>query len=141
MTGLLHMLKLSVGSDSVETLARFQELRRAQAGRLYHQTRMMPRRREELLTGGSIYWVIRGHVRARQAILDIEQDTDSDGRNYALLILDPDLIRTETRIQRPFQGWRYLEAADAPRDLASGELENGGIPPEMAAELRELGLL
>ena len=85
--------------------------------------------------------MIRGRIQARQEILAIEQEIDSDGRSYAVLVLRPELIRTFPRDQRAFQGWRYLEARDAPEDLPENEEKNGGIPPEMAAELRELGLL
>ena len=102
---------------------------------------MMPRRRNEVLDGGSIYWVVRGLVRARQRILDVEAVTDREGRAMTALVLDPELIRTQARSQRAFQGWRYLSAEQAPPDL--GQVDEGlaEMPPEMLAELRALGLI
>ncbi len=137
----LHLIKLSVGSESVASLARWQAGRLARTGRLFHKTRMMPRRGEELLDGGSIYWVIRGIVRARQRLVGLECEPDEAGRPYTLLLHDPELVRTLPRRHRPFQGWRYLLPQDAPpdlRDLPQGIVD---LPPEMAAELCELGLL
>ena len=141
----LHLIKLSVGSGSVETLARWQRQRLEAQGRLWHRTRMMPRRAEALLDGGSIYWVIKGLARARQRILGIERVTDDEGRAATLLLLDPELARTWPQPWRAFQGWRYLAPEDAPPDLAQAvdgaEGELAEMPPEMLVELRELGLL
>ena len=137
----LHLIKLSVGSNDLAELAGFQAQRRRELGRLIHFTRMMPKRRDELLDGGSIYWVIRGVVRARQRILDIESVTGGDGRAMTAVTLDPELVRTLPRSQRPFQGWRYLTAEQAPADLAAEAEGLAEMPPEMLAELRELGLL
>ena len=137
----LHLIKLAVGSDSVETLAGWQASRRAKFGRLFHQTRMTPRRSAELLDGGSIYWVIKGLVQARQRLLDIERCTDHEGRPSTLLILDPELLRTVATPQRMFQGWRYLPPDSAPADLDPGAGDLQEMPPEMAAELRSLGLI
>lgn len=137
----LHLIKLSVGTEDVEDLRRWQALRLKQTGRVFHRTRMMPRRREELLAGGSIYWVIKGFVQARQRLTAIERAVDEDGRPCTLLILDRRLVRTVPRAHRAFQGWRYLSAEDAPPDLdeAAGDLAD--MPPELAAELHALGLL
>ncbi len=137
----LNLIKLAVGAEDLESVARFQARRRRELGRLLHFTRMMPRRRDELLDGGSIYWVVRGLVRARQRILDIEAVTDREGRAMTALVLDPDLVRTEPRSQRAFQGWRYLTAEKAPRDLGQGAEGLAEMPPEMLAELRSLGLI
>ena len=101
---------------------------------------MMPRRREALLDGGSIYWVIGGQVRLRQRILDIERHHDEEGRGFARLILDPVLVATRPRPQRAFQGWRYLAAETAPPDAVTGAVEDG-LPPALEAELAALGLL
>jgi hypothetical protein len=136
----LHLIKLSVGSESVETLARWQARRLAETGRLFHRTRMMPKRRDELLAGGSIYWVIRGYVRARQRFTGIERELDEEGRPSTLLLLEPELHRVLPRAHRPFQGWRYLAPEDAPPDL--DQIPGAaGVPAEMAADLRELGLI
>ena len=137
----LHLIKLSVGSEDVEGLHRWQMQRLKRTGRLFHQTRMMPRRRDELLAGGSIYWVIRGYVRARQRLTGIEAAVDEAGKRCTLLLLAPTLVRTIPRAHRAFQGWRYLMPEDAPPDLADAAAGVAEMPPELAAELRELGLL
>ncbi len=138
---MLHLIKLSVGTEDVEDLAALQTRQRARTGKAYHRTRMTPRRRDELLDGGSIYWVIKGQVLARQRLLDIEAVVDAQGRADNHLILDEILVRTVPRAHRPFQGWRYLAPQDAPMDLAAIAGGHSDIPAEMAAELHELGLL
>ena len=137
----LHLIKLSVGTESVESLRRWQARRLRLSGRVFHQTRMMPRRADELVRGGSIYWVIKGLVQARQRLLAIEPQADADGRRSTLLVLEPELVRVVPTPRRAFQGWRYLNPEEAPPDLgeAAGDLPD--MPPEMIAELRALGLL
>ncbi len=137
----LHLIKLSVGSESIESLAEWQAGRLAQTGRLVHRTRMMPKRREELLQGGSIYWVIKGIVSVRQPLLDITSEDDGEGRRWSVLHLAPTLVRVVPRSHRPFQGWRYLEPKDAPPDLTGEAGDIGEMPPEMLRDLRSLGLL
>ena len=141
----LHLVKLSVGSDSVETLRRWQGERRRRFGRLFHQTRMLPRRAEEITGSGSIYWVIRGLVRCRQRVLGFERVADEEGRPTTWILLDPTLVPTWPKPWRAFQGWRYLAPEEAPSDLeqALGEVEGdvAEMPPEMLVELRELGLI
>ena len=100
-----------------------------------------PRRREKLLDGGSIYWVIKGRILARQRLLGIEAVVDKVGRADNHLILGKKLVRTVPRAHRPFQGWRYLAPEDAPMDLDAVGGGLSDIPAEMAAELHELGLL
>ena len=138
---MLHLIKLSVGTEDVDDLAAWQARRLAQTGKVFHRTRMTPRRAAELLDGGSIYWVIKGYVLARQRLLAIEPTVDEQGKPCNLLILEPKLVRTAPRAHRPFQGWRYLAPEDAPADLDSLGGGAAAMPPEMAAELRELGLL
>ncbi|MEN3791200.1 DUF1489 domain-containing protein [Fulvimarina sp. MAC3] len=138
----LNLLKLSVGSETVEGLEDFVAQRMQGAGTDYtwHQTRMVPKRKSELLDGGSIYWVIKGQILARQVLLDIEPFTDDAGVGRCRFILDPVLVRTERHPKRPFQGWRYLKSEEAPPDLAfSGEED--GLPSEMRDELSDLGIL
>ena len=137
----LHLIKLSAGCGSPETLAAWQAERLARFGRLFHRTRMMPRRREELLDGGSIYWVIRGLVQLRQRLVGIEPFVDAEGDRATLLLLDPELVRTVPERRRAFQGWRYLTAEDAPADLAASGDDLPEMPARMLAELRALGLL
>jgi hypothetical protein len=138
----LHLLKMAVGIGDVEELRRFRAERLKERGASWVYTRNRPRRAEEVLAGGSIYWVIRGQVRVRQLVTGFRAGRDDNGRTYCLIKVDPDLVETLWRPWRPFQGWRYLSPADAPPDrpggMASGEAT---IPAAMLAELRALGLI
>ena len=141
----LHLLKLCVGADSVADLADWQAARMAErrdAGadsRPTHVTRMWPRRSDAMLDGGSLYWVIRGLVLVRQRILALEPVTGADGGARCALRLDPELVRTCPLPRRPFQGWRYLAADDAPPDLGAGT--GIDLPPALARGLADLGVL
>ncbi|MBI4273301.1 MAG: DUF1489 domain-containing protein [Rhizobiales bacterium] len=143
----LHLIKLSVGSDSVKDLEDWirQKLKaqkkRGKKPERVHTTRMVPKRSEELLDGGSIYWVIRGQILCRERLLDIRPFVDHDGISRCRLVLDPKLVLVEPRSFRAFQGWRYLEAKDAPRDLDRAAPGAAAMPEPMRKELRELGLL
>jgi hypothetical protein len=143
----VHLIKLCVGIESVAHLSERQQFRLAQAngsGRapeLFHRTRQMPRRRDDLLKGGSLYWVIKGVVLVRQAILDLKEVRGDDGVKRCDIILDHKLVVTRPHPRRAFQGWRYLNVDDAPPDLG---LEGSGLedlPDEMRTQLIELGLL
>jgi hypothetical protein len=140
----LNILKLCVGIQSLEHLESAQADKVAMArhgkGRLWHRTRNTPRRMEELLDGGSIYWVISGTIKARQRLIGFDHYLDEEGRRHCLLLLELKIVTTAAWPHRAFQGWRYLEAGAAPPDLAD-DAEAGDLPPEMARELRELGLL
>lgn len=142
----LHLIKLCVGAESVEDLLAWQKKRLKQMRaakekpRLKHTTRMVPKRRDELLAGGSLYWVIKGIIQARQELTDIVPFTDADGINRCHLMLGEKLILVSPRPHRAFQGWRYYPVADAPPDLAEG-LGGDDMPPAMRRELAELGLL
>jgi len=131
----LHLIKLCVGVDSVEDLERRIARR---GGEIVHTTRQFPRQADAVLGGGSLYWVIKGVIQARQPIRDLRAETDHEGRLCAI-VLAPELIPVQPRPRRPFQGWRYLKAEDAPRDLAIGA--NDDIPPGMRAALAELALI
>ncbi len=143
----LHLIKLCVW---VETLG---ELRARQAERLAqmrktdctaarsHRTFQTPRRRDELLDGGSLYWVIKGFVLARQCILDLKDDTKDDGSACCAIVLDPEVVPTRAQARRAFQGWRYFPADDVPRDAARGERAGRDMPPRMREELRTLCLI
>ena len=135
---VVHLLKLCVGVDSVEQLESYQKARLARGETLRHVTRNRPRRDDEVLAGGSIYWIIAGAIRVRQQIVDLEVVETDEGRKCGL-VFDPELVRTEPWARRPHQGWRYLEAKDAPPDLAAGG-EADDLPPELRAQLRELGV-
>ena len=143
----IHIIKLCVGCDSVDDLAQWQKarLRRMRKtnrkARLRHVTRTMPKRAEEVLDGGSLYWVIKGYVRARQRIIGLRPVTNEEGQSACAIELSPKLIKTRLAPWRPFQGWRYLEPKDAPPDLAGVKASDDELPAKLAAELRELGLL
>ena len=138
----VNILKLCVGAESIEDLAHWQNSQKARwpAGCAIHVTRMWPKREPEVTCGGSLYWVIKGVVLARQRILRLEQVDGGDGIRRCALVLDTDIIRTEAAPRRPFQGWRYLDAGDAPRDLPKGRVADDPLPPKLAQALAEIGL-
>lgn len=141
----LHLIKLSVGPENLSELVDWQTQRlkdqrkRGQAPELVHVTRHMPKRAAEVLDGGSIYWVIKGWLVARQRMLEL-RPLLRDGVPHCGLIYAPEMIRIAPRKHRPFQGWRYFDPKDAPRDLAKGEVDTE-MPEEMQRDLAELGLL
>ncbi len=142
--GMLHLLKLCVGPKEVAELAAGQARRAALDPPLRHQTRMMPKRAAELMEGGSLYWVLSGAIRVRQRILEVREERWDDGSSCAGLVLDPELVLLEPRPQKPFQGWRYLEAAAAPPDAPRGSAAASGLaalPPALRRELEALCLL
>ena len=144
----VHLIKLCVGCESPQDLREWQEARLAERRKrgerlvLQHLTRSTPKRRDEVLDGGSLYWVIKGYVRVRQRIVGLEAAVGEDGEPRCAIIYDPELVAVTPRQHRPFQGWRYLEPERAPEDLREGEWPQGEEPSSgMLAELRELGLL
>ncbi|NTF32207.1 DUF1489 family protein [Rhizobium skierniewicense] len=142
----LHLIKLCVGADTIEDLRGWvsqRSLLAIAAGmepHSVHTTRMFPKRTEELLDGGSLYWVIKGQVQARQKILDIKSFKGDDGISRCDLVLGPEVIETSPAPKRPFQGWRYLKDEEAPRDLGGGGVSDE-MPSDLRRELAELGLL
>jgi hypothetical protein len=146
---MLHLVKLSVGTDSIDDLAQWQaeRLRQMKAAgerhpRLFHRTGARPKRDAELLGGGSIYWVIKGMILARQRLAGFGEGTRPDGRPCTLILLERDLVPVRPTPRRAFQGWRYLEADDAPPDLDRRLLDGlASMPPQMRKDLAELGLL
>lgn len=143
----LHLLKLCVGCDSVEELehwiaSRLKERRRRGLSRdHFHTTRMVPKRADELLRGGSLFWVIRGNVLCRERLLDVRPFADKAGVRRCQLVLEPKLVLVEPRPWRAFQGWRYLESKDCPRDLDRAAPGAKHMPEALRSQLRELGLL
>jgi len=139
----LNLIKLSVGSDSVDSLMRWQNSARAKGpdGLPRHITRMWPKRETELLEGGSIYWVVQGLVQCRQRLLRFDEVIGSDGIRRCGFVLDPDVIRTSTAPKRPFQGWRYLKPEDAPTDLPKHRQDEDSLPPDLSAALADIGVL
>ena len=144
MDKFVHLIKLSVGTDSVEDLAAWQEMRRRSVyrdGLNRHVTRMWPKREAEILNGGSIYWVIKGLVQARQKIVRLDEVTGDDGIRRCAIVIDPELILTQTAQKRPFQGWRYLSPADAPPDLPRRRAHEEALPEDLNRALAEIGVL
>jgi hypothetical protein len=143
----LHLVKLCVGCDSVDELTgwiadrRADRLRRGVSPERIHRTRQSPKRAAEILDGGSIYWVIKGEIKVREEILELRGVTDEAGVSHCDIVLSGTLVAVEPRRLRPFQGWRYLAAHEAPRDLASFGSGMRALPPDLARELSELGLL
>jgi hypothetical protein len=143
----LHLIKLSVGTDSIQDLEDWikeklqQQKKRGGKAERIHTTRMVPKRAEEILGGGSIYWVIRGEILCRERILDIRPFTDKDGIGRCHLLLDPKCVPVRPRPFRAFQGWRYLEPKDAPPDLNRVARGTDKMPEPLRRELRDLGLL
>lgn len=141
----LHIIKLSVGSENLDDLASWQKQRLRElkaAGRkpeLIHVTRQMPKRADEVLDGGSIYWVIKGWIVARQRLLEL-RPLKRNGVPHCGLVYDKKLVPVEGRQRRAFQGWRYLDPKDAPPDRKSGGGDDH-LPPELRRELAALGLL
>lgn len=140
---MLHLIKLCVGVTDIPHLAALQAARLAAGLGLRHRTRNAPRRAAEILDGGSLYWIIAGVLSVRQRITDIVEDHRDDGSRCAALLLDPALVPVAGRRTKPFQGWRYLAAADAPADLTAAQAIDGidALPPQMLRDLRALGLL
>ena len=147
MSGELNLVKLCVGAEKVSDLARWREIRAAEAhanGVEYvsnHVTRMRPKREAELLDGGSLYWVFKGLILARQRIERLDEVIGADGIRRCALIFDPQLMLTEAHRRRPFQGWRYLTKADAPKDIGLYREDQEEIPGALRAELSALGVL
>ena len=140
----LHLIKLAVGIDDLDHLEAVQA-RRAQTvgGRPVVPvfTRRVPKRGEEILAGGSIYWVVRGSVAARQQVIAIDTTVDEEGESCCILGMDPQLVPTVPTPHRPFQGWRYLDPQAAPKDLSDAGGQGDELPAHLAAELRSLGLM
>ena len=136
----VHLKKLSVGATSLNSLREWQDVRVARGLDIIHPTRNWPRRASEILDGGSLYWVIKGHMMARQKIAGLREVTRDDGRPACGIILEPGLIPVWPRRFRAFQGWRYLEVDDTPSDMPLSD-DATPLPADLASELRELGLL
>lgn len=143
-SSLIHLQKLSVGSVSIDSLAEWQQglrIRRGQEGLpAYpdHITRMMPKRKELLLNGGSIFWVIKGIIQCRNKVLDLQEMRTNDGRKACRIVLDPDLVPVVPQPKRAFQGWRYLAVEDAPADLSKlGDAAD--LPPKLRSKLVDIG--
>jgi hypothetical protein len=132
----LHMSKVAVSCASVETLKRRLE-KRARGGEVPIVTRFRPKRADELV-GGSIYWIVKQRIAARQTILGFDE-RPSDRKT--IIRLDAELVPVRALAKRGHQGWRYLDAADAPPDLRDGEDDLDALPPDLAGKLAVLALI
>jgi hypothetical protein len=138
----LHLLKLCVGADSVADLRAWTEMRRKRGPGVHaHVTRMFPKRAEELLDGGSLYWVIKGQIAARQKLIGVEPFVDSAGVKRCALQLDDAVVAVRPRPHRAFQGWRYFQPAEAPPDLDAASSGLAEMPEALRRQLSELGLI
>ncbi len=141
----LHLIKLCVGIETLSELAAWQsrrlkeKKRDGEAQELIHITRHAPRRAAEILDGGSLYWVIKGWVSARQRLLAF-RPVMKDGIAHCALVYDKELVAVEPRAHRAFQGWRYLDPKDAPPDMAIWT-KGADLPDALRRELISLGLL
>ncbi|MBF9034623.1 DUF1489 family protein [Rhodobacterales bacterium HKCCE2091] len=140
--GNLNLIKLCVGIDSVEQLEAWRAANPSPlpGGLHRHVTRMWPKREAEVLDGGSLYWVIRGLVLARQRILRFDEVTRDDGIRRCGIVLDPELVRVTPVPKRPFQGWRYLKASDAPSDLSETAARDD-LPAPLERALADIGVV
>nr|WP_255553727.1 DUF1489 domain-containing protein [Maritimibacter sp. DP1N21-5] len=137
------MVKLCVGAETVEDLTAWQKMR-AGGDPSYeprHVTRMWPKREAEVLAGGSLYWVFKGLILARQPIVRFDEVIGEDGIRRCGLVLGREVVLTSPAPRRPFQGWRYLDPADAPRDLPRGRKSETPLPRDLEIALSEIGIL
>lgn len=142
MAGHVNIVKLCVGAERVEDLLAWHDSQRARwpEGCTVHVTRMWPKRAAELTGGGSLYWVFKGVILARQRVLRLEERQGEDGVLRCAIVMDAQVLRTEPMPRRPFQGWRYLAATDAPRDLPAGRGREPDLPPGLAEAMATFGL-
>ena len=140
----LNIIKIVVGCDNLEEFANIQERDRAMfEGREVNiiRTRYKPKRFEEILeSGGSVYRVVKGLLSCRQKVIGFDSFVTDDGVTRCLILVDTEIIKTEIMPRKAFQGWRYFEEKDAPKDLGSYKKGEGEMHP-IEAELREMGLL
>lgn len=141
----LHLIKLCVGIDTVEDLEAYRTQRsKEQSARgvpvqSVHVTRMFPKQSEKLLDGGSLYWVIKRVVQCRQRIVSLDEIVGEDGIRRCAIVMDPEIIRTAPAARRPFQGWRYLKADEAPMDISDPAAGGENLPPDLRRKLIEIG--
>ena len=139
----INLIKLSVGTEDIADLAAWQQTRMAQTkdGLPRHVTRMFPKKNEEILAGGSIYWVIKGVIQCRQRILRLDETDHGDGIRRCAIVLDPELHTTTASPRRPFQGWRYLKPEDSPPDLPKHRQNEDALPEGLSQALADIGVL
>lgn len=143
MSEHIHLVKVAVGPKTFNGLKEWQiqlaceKSAKGENDELIHITRNKPKRTNELLAEGSIYWVIKGLIVGRNRILEL-RPMIYGGRPHCGIVYDSQLIRVVPRPRRAFQGWRYLEAKDAPLDLTNDTIE---IPEFMLREFAKKDLI
>jgi len=142
MARFVHLVKLSVGSDDLDDHLSWYASGRANGpdGQPRHITRMWPKRADEVLAGGSLYWVIKGMILCRQRILRLDEVAGDDGIARCAIVLDRTAVRVSPTPRQPFQGWRYLDPATAPPDLTLSRAGEDDLPPALSAALAEIGV-
>ena len=144
----VNIVKLAVGVKSVEELAliqkRFMNQSRGHSSKgFYHSTKLMPKKYEAIVASGSLYWVIKGVICARQKIVEIIKQEDDAGVKRCRIYLDNSIIKTTPIRKRPFQGWRYLKKNRTPIDIIDPIVAtfDDNIPLEIQQQLLEVGLI
>ncbi len=138
----VNLIKVAVGIESLEHLAKVQKSRRQGGAKaVLHYTRHMPKRAEELLDGGSMYWIVKGFIAVRQNLVGFDTVHFEDEGTYCAIKMERVLVPVEPQPRRAHQGWRYFDGADAPRDLKAGSKAANAMPASLMAELKQLGLL
>lgn len=136
----LHLTKVAFGADSLEG---FVERWRAREELPPYEltTRYLPKRHEEIAgpdaDQGSLYWILKHQLVARSRIVGFGE---AEGGRVAIR-LDPKLVLVQGRPKRAHQGWRYLEGADAPADLAEGADLDAAMPAGLIGKLSALALI
>jgi hypothetical protein len=140
----VHLLRMAVGIQTLDELrARQAERTVRRDGRpvVHGFTRRKPKRVADLTDGGSIYWIVKGAVRARQAIIALDDAVDESGQPFCRLVYDPSLVDTVPQPRRPMQGWRYLAPAEAPPDASRPAKGDDALPPDLVRKLSDMGVL
>ena len=131
----LHISKVAVGCASFDALRKRQQGRLAE-GVVPIVTRFRPKRADELI-GGSIFWIIKHRITARQTILGFDEAPE----RRTIIQLAPELVTVRARPKRAHQGWRYLAAEDAPADFDGSDDELGSLPSALLTKLSALALI
>ena len=144
----VNIVKLAVGVQSVEELVLIQKRFLNQPGTLtskgfYHSTKLMPKKHEAIVESGSLYWVIKGVICARQKIVEIIKQEDRNGVKRCRIYLDNSIRKTTPIRKRPFQGWRYLKKNRTPADIVDPVTAtfDDDIPLDIQQQLLEVGII
>ena len=128
----LHLTKVAFGCRTLEALQKRVAMR-ARDGEVSVVTRMRPKRMDELV-GGSLHWIVKHRIIARQQILRFEDR--SDGRID--IVCSAELVVVPAVPKRAHQGWRYLETEISEEADPSGIAD---LPPRLYGKLAALALV